>query len=61
MFEDTDLDKSLVSIAMSGIIEMKVIDNIFEVRKTVLHHTEKDTPTHGEISSECDNVKKVMG
>ena len=61
MFEDTDLDKSLVSSAMSGITEMKVIDNIFEVRNTVLHHTEKDTPTHSEISSECDNAKKVMG
>ena len=60
MLEDVDIDQSVVSSAMISITETKVIDNIIEERKPVLHKNEKDTPMYGEIPEGCDNVKKVM-
>ena len=49
MLEDVDIDQSVVSSAMISITETKVIDNIIEERKPVLHKNEKDTPMYGEI------------
>ena len=54
-----ELDQSVVSSEIIGSTEMNVINNIIGVCETVLYHSERDTPMHGEITEECDDVKKI--
>ena len=60
MLEDVELYQSVIPSAMISSTETKVICNIIELSEPVLHHNEKDTSMYGNITEECDDVKKVM-